>query len=269
MRRVLGLVLLLLACDSPVKPFDPQLNVFCVLRTDDVHPFVLVGKTVSYDGERDRYVWNGVADASVLVTSGRDSTQFRYVPETTGYYIAESLAVDAGRAYHLAAGCPDCGEARGRTTVPGGFAVESLHIDTLFNPDTRDSVYAVTGAWSASEGAAQYQVIAAFLYSQPGTDTAAEYRGLETAALNGGPLWASLRRSSHGVTLPLCLIRLSVSALDRNYTDYLTMQRTTGYRNTLMHIDGGLGVFGSICVAETTLYLTPVDHNPAPGRHER
>jgi hypothetical protein len=245
-----------MACDLPVDPLQPQLNVFCVLRTDDVHSLVLVGRTVSFDsGHYGQGDLNGVADASVLVTDGDDSTRFRPVPETTGYYVADSLAAVAGRTYHLTVGCPGFHEVRGQTTAPGGFAVESVSIDTTVNPDTSDSVCVLTAAWSPSDGAARYQVIAAFLYSRSGTDTVLGYHGSETESLNGR-LRAPLRRSSHGDTLPLSLIRLTAYAIDPNYMDYLNMLRQYGQSHTIEHLDGGLGVFGSICVAETTVYPT-------------
>ena len=257
MHRSLAILILLLACDSRVTPLRPELNVFCVLRTDGSHPFVLVGRSVGFDSAHDRFDdWNGLADASVLVTRGRDSTRFRYVPETTGYYVADSLVARAGDAYLLIVNSPDGDEARGKTTVPHGFAIESAGIDTVAgtsNPS--DSLAEVAMAWSPSDGAARYQSVATFLYARPGVDTASEWHGFETDTLSGR-IWASLRKYQHGDTLPLCLVRLSICALDPNYADYLTMQRENGNCNTLMHIDGGVGVFGSISVAETTIYPT-------------
>jgi len=258
---------MLMACDSQVDSLRPQLNVFCVLRTDDVRSLVLVGRTVSFDsGHYGMDDWNGLADASVLLTNGHDSIQFRRVPETTGYYVADSLATGAGRTYLLTVGCPNYNEVRGQTTVPAGFAVESCSIDTAADPDTSDSICVLTAAWSRSAGTARYQVIAAFLYGRPGTDTGLEYHGAETESLNTR-LRARLRLSSHGDTLPLSLIRLRVDAIDPNYMDYLYMLRQYGQSHTTTeHLDGGLGVFGSICVAETTIYPTQPVLPATPGR---
>jgi hypothetical protein len=255
-RRALVFVMLLTACDAPVRPYESQLNVFCLLSTDDSHTIALVGRSVTFDEEGPIGPgWNGLAGATVLVAKGNDTTQFKSVPETTGYYTADSLRAVAGSSYRLLIRSQEGDEVQGASTVPGNFRIDSLSLDTVvrYEPYEYETLYAeVRVAWSPSQGASGYQLLASCLYARSEGDTVCDNQSFwgDSCRIR---LWAPLRASSRHDSL--CSIKLNVVALDRNYQDYLIMQREYGYRNTLMHLEGGLGVFGSMCVAETTASL--------------
>jgi hypothetical protein len=268
-RRALIFIILLVACDAPVKPYESQLNVFCLLRTDDSHPIVLVGRSVSPDEEGPIGPgWNGLADATVLAAKDHDTTRFQPVPDSTGYYACDSLRAKAGSSYRLLVRSQEGDEVQGATTVPGDFTIDSLNLDTVVRhePYEHETLYAeVRTAWSSSRGASGYQMLASCLYARSEGDTVRTNQSFWGDS-RGIRLWAPLRRSSYHDSL--CSIKLSVVALDRNYQDYLIMQREYGYRNTLMHLEGGLGVFGSMCVAETTASLAQSGDRNLRGKRQ-
>jgi hypothetical protein len=243
-RRALVLVMLIAACDSPVKPYEPQLNVYCVLRTDDSHPLALVGRSVSYEDWNRGHDWNGIADATVVIAEGSDSTRFTSMPDSSGCYAAESLRACAGKSYGLFVRSPDGNEVHGWTTVPGSFAIDSV------NTAADSGQLLVRIVWSSSQGATGYELLVSSYYIEADGDTFC-HRQSESSDSSTALLLTSLYWNG----VALAAIEFNVAALDRNYKDYLTMQSVYGYRNTLMHLDGGLGVFGSVCVAETTVYL--------------
>ena len=255
MSRALVLVFLLAACDSPVKPYAPQLDVFCVLRTDDSRPVALVGRSVSYEDWDRAGDWNGVESATVVIAQGKDSTGFRSLPESAGYYQSDSLSVIAGRSYGISVRTPDGDKARGSTIVPGSFHISSIS-------STADSEqWRVRVAWTASQAAADYLLLVTSVYAKVDGETL--YYRRSVSSDSGG---AEFSTPLDGYHMVLAAVGISVGALDRNYTDYLTMRNGYGYHNTLMHIDGGLGVFGSICVAETTIY-PPQPSSPSTLGH--
>jgi hypothetical protein len=263
-RRALAFVILLMACDAPNKPCESQLNVFCLLRTDDSHPVALVGRSVPLgEWPPGQAGWNGVADAAVLVAQDKDTTRFQPVPDSIGYYSCDSLRAKAGSSYRLLVRAPDGDEAKGSTTVPGSFTFESISVDTtiVLQPHEPQNRYAgVQIVWSASQGASGYELLTCCNYTRLSGDTLYKQVSWWCDSCNTG-FHARLRVPQGYDTLTLRSIRLVVGAPDHNYQDYLIMQGEYGYRNTLMHLQGGLGVFGSVCLAETTVLLY------APGRN--
>jgi hypothetical protein len=67
--------------------------------------------------------------------------------------------------------------------------------------------------------------------------------------------WDSL--SGELDSLPLDRVRVEVRAVDRNYYDYVSLQYMGGVDPHKMHLDGGVGVFGSACIIDSTLWFQP------------
>jgi len=79
--------------------------------------------------------------------------------------------------------------------------------------------------------------------------------------------WDSLTGESDSLLLER--IRIEVKAADQNCFDYITLQYACQVDPDRMHLDGGVGVFGSACVAETTLRFRPGNGGrSSPPRHE-
>ncbi|MEO0078041.1 MAG: DUF4249 family protein [candidate division WOR-3 bacterium] len=260
---ILAAVLLAAACDSTPDEYKPEPNVYCLLRSDCSTTRVLCGMTRSYDdsvSESDD--WQGVTEATVEIGHNGERLVLRPLPDSAGRYITDSLLVVPRDTYTLSVYYPEGQKVSGTTVVPDTFAIVSIQTDTQrweIEPGVYMYEFRARARWSASRGASGYLLTAEIRYSGAS----------ETLRLRDGPYVPMGREGETWFggyvpgrtgqdTLFLDRVRFRVWALDRNYSDYLTM-RWGGQRasDNLMHLDGAVGVFGSACIAETTLHFTP------------
>jgi hypothetical protein len=145
-----------------------------------------------------------------------------------------------GRTYQLRVVAPDGRTVTGRTTIPGAV----LSTTTAPTQTIDRSIDTVSLQWSRVAGARSYQVFilsTANAYSLFVADTSVVLPGTLQVLDNGEDVFE--RRLSH---------QLTVSAVDENYFDYY--HRTSDFLNArglVMHLDGGIGVFGSVVTVAT------------------
>ncbi len=251
MRWLVAFVLLAVSCDAPFEPYQDQHDVYCVLRTDSIGAFVLVGQTCAF--EEWPYEWTGVSDATVEVRQGGDTFLFRPRPETAGVYLCDSLPVFAGQTYGLRVQS-GLGTVHGTTTVPDSVCLVPVTADTVWSGTGEQSIL-LGIEWKPCPGGFQYELLARFVYVG---EMGGEYLRYRWARLDScrTTLMAPLKYFGYEPR-SLTAVDLEVRALDHNYRDYLLLQQEYGYRSTLMHLDGGPGVFGSMSVADTTISFAP------------
>jgi hypothetical protein len=144
-----------------------------------------------------------------------------------------------GGTYQLRVVAPDGRTVTGRTTIPN--AVPSMAAGPTQTIDrTRDTV---SLQWSRVAGARSYEVVVrstAGSYSMF-ADTSVVLPGTMQVLGNGEDVFE--RRLTH---------QLAVIAVDKNYFDYY--HRTSDFftaTGLVMHLDGGIGVFGSVVTVAT------------------
>ena len=237
------------------------------LAPDAVMQYVIVERTITGTGELpETDSLRGiprpplpVSGATVVVTRD-DGLALRYSETATpGIY---GLALDPavsflspGREYRLRVDLPDGRQVLGRTTMPAPPVVTGLpDAGATFDRD-RDTLRL---SWTAAEG---FDWV--FVQVRP--------RDLERRTTLG------LLTDSSSVTIPGRLPAvwvagtrqtLAVSAIDRNYFDQLRTGNDDftagGYLN---HLEGGIGVFGSVApIIRTVVVRAAVDH-PYEGRY--
>jgi hypothetical protein len=149
--------------------------------------------------------------------------------------------VVGGATYTLHIVLPDGREVTGRTTVPS--ASLGTTVPTLPDLDRdRDTLSLV---WPSARGAAAYEVyiVATYVAFNLFADTAVAIPGKAENDNGNYAFWPGLTH------------RVLVSAVDANYYDYY--RRTSDFfsgRGIINHLDGAIGVFGSIApIASYTL----------------
>jgi len=260
-------LLVLLACDNTAEKYTPEPDVFCLLRTDSDAARVLVGMTVGYyDSIAEPDKWNGVAGAAVLVEHRGTQLSFAGLGDSVGCYANDSARALPGDTYLLSVKCPAGQTVSGTTIVPDSFGFASLRADTTRTEYESGYVLVQIGIhvkWNASNGARGYLTQYDAWYKNGGDSTLARTgpyvnfsRAREDSTLVQ-PVWYKWNGGS-GDSLLLDRVRVLAWAVDGNYYDYFRLLWDTGQAgHEQMHLDGGVGVFGSACIAETTLRFTP------------
>ena len=144
-----------------------------------------------------------------------------------------------GATYQLRVVAPGGRKVTGRTTIPNAVPSTATAPTQTIDRD-RDTV---SLQWSRVAGARSYQV---FIRSTAGSyslfaDTSVVLPGTMQGLDNGEDVFE--RRLSH---------ELAVIAVDKNYFDYY--HRTSDFSTAtglVMHLDGGIGVFGSVVTVAT------------------
>lgn len=262
---LLALALLLLAaCDPTFDDYKPEPNVVCLLRTDRSDLLVMAGMSMGYDDSiTDPLKWNGISGVSISVSVDGNRCSPAEVPDSVGWYRTSGIQVRPGSACTLSCRYPDGKTVFGTTRVPDSLFITSVATDTVpyvnpYFPETLPALRAIWN-WTKAKDAKDHDRFATARYAF-GADTydwrADSYYGPpDTALFPLQILWFDTV-SMLPETLPLISVRLEIRALDPNYFDY---SRYWGFsrQREYIHLDGGLGLFGSLAIAETTLLLKP------------
>jgi len=252
--RLVGLVLAAaaVACieKTPVNPDANTLVVHAVLDPGVQHQLIVVQATTgALSAQRQ------VSGAVVTITTpdGRTLTavERRDTAAVTGFVpfprVTTIYDLDAGGAglipggtYQLRVVVPDGRTVTGRTTIPNAVPSATTAPTRTIDRD-RDTV---SLQWSRVASARSYQVFirsAAGSYGLFVTDTSVVLPGTLQVLDNGEDVFE--RRLTH---------QLAVIAVDENYFDYYhrTSDLFTG-AGLVMHLDGGIGVFGSVVTVAT------------------
>jgi len=256
-----------LACDEGIENYKPEPNVHCVLEAGRDTVSLMAGMTLGYfDSIPDSGRWNGTAGVLVKVTHRDSEAVLNEVPGPVGFYRAEPVSIVPGDSYQLLVTYPAGAVVRGSTTVPDTFSLYELGFDSIFYeswPGETVWVQRIGFKWSESRGAAAYFEESEAWYKAGSDSTWVSYAGFNLPgrydSLYVSPFileYDTLTQMTD--SLPLDRVRLAIRAIDRNYNDYSMLGWWQG-GSELMRLDGGVGVFGSACVAETTFRFQPRD----------
>jgi hypothetical protein len=162
-------------------------------------------------------------------------------PKVTTIYDVDAggAGLIPGGTYQLRVVAPDGRTVMGRTTIPDVVPSTITPLTQTFDR-SRDTL---SLQWARVPGARSYQI---FIRSTAGSyslfaDTSVVLPGNLQALDTGGPVFQ--RTLTH---------QLAVLAVDENYFDYY--HRTSDFLTStglIMHLDGGIGVFGSVVTVAT------------------
>jgi hypothetical protein len=253
-------LLFLLGCEKPPEAYQAEPNVVCLLRTDQDAVSALVGMSAGFtDTLKNPAQWNGVSGATVKI----DDVFLRERKDSVGYYTTGSLKAAGGKTYSLEVTYPDEKAVKGTTVVPDSFALIALKIDTVIDtiiyifPPLIDTVIEemarVAFHWGKSQNCRSYLLGGTGSYTN-GNDTMSYPIGPALQDSTSDSLDFPLEiGGKFGETFKLAEAKISVWAVDENYYDYYTYQWGMFFdinADIPMHLDGGLGVFGSAFVVE-------------------
>ena len=237
---------LAVACvdQTPVTPTAATLVVQAVLDAGTNDQYIVVQATTGAENQQldlrgARVMITAPSSLTHFATEVRDTAPSRFAGAapiiTTRYHVSfiEDGGIVAGGTYRLHVVVPDGREVNGVTTVPS--ATPSMTFAAL--PDfnrTRDTLLL---AWPSVRGAAAYEV---FVRSPQ-----ASFRLFSdsTVAIAG----KAENEDGNPAFFPGYANKVVVSAVDANYYDYY--RRTSDFfsgRGIINHLDGAVGVFGSI-----------------------
>jgi hypothetical protein len=251
--RLWGLVLAAAAAScvetTSVKPDGNTLVVHAVLDPSAQHQIIVVQATTGAVAEQRQVTGAAVTIATpdgrtLTAVERRDSTSVpgrNPFPAVTTIYDVDLGAggLIPGGAYQLRVVAPDGRTVTGRTTIPNAVPSTAAAPTQTIDRD-RDTV---SLQWSRVAGARSYQVR---IWSTAGSyslfaDTSVVLPGTLQVLSNGEDVFE--RRLTH---------QLAVIAVDENYFDYY--RRTSDFftgAGIVMHLDGGIGVFGSVVTVAT------------------
>ena len=257
--------MLVLGCDEGIDEYKPEPNVYCVIEAGRDTVSLMAGMTLGYfDSIPDSGRWNGTAGVAARLTHGGSETALSELPGPAGFYRAEPVNVVPGDSYQLLATYPDGAVVNGSTTVPGSFSLHNLRLDTVFYspwPEETVRTYRLSFEWGESHGAQAYFEASEAWY-KAGTDSISTPYGSYPRPGRYDTLYVTPFTYEYDTltqaydSLPLDHVLLAIRAVDRNYSDYFMLGWGMG-ASELMHLDGGVGVFGSACWAETTFRFQP------------
>ena len=252
--RLLGLVLAAVATTACVETtaVSPDANtiiVHAVLDPGVQHQLIIVQTTtgaVQAQRELPRAVVTiATPDGRTLTAVERHDTaavnRVVVFPKVNTIYdvdVGEAGLIPGG-TYQLRVVAPDGRTVTGHTTIPNAVPSTTIAPTQTIDRD-RDTV---SLQWSRVAGARGYQV---FVSSIAGTysvfaDTSVVLPGTTKVLENGEDAFE--RRLTH---------QLAVIAVDENYFDYY--HRTSDFTTAtglVMHLEGGIGVFGSVVTVAT------------------
>ncbi|HEY9227968.1 MAG TPA: DUF4249 family protein [Gemmatimonadaceae bacterium] len=253
--RLLGLVLAAAAATACVETTSvtPDLNtlvVHAVLDAGVQHQIIVVQTTTGAIALQRQVTGAVVTIATpdgrtLTAVERRDTTavraSFRSPAVTTIYDLdVGGAGLIPGGTYQLRVVAPDGRTVTGRTTIP--HAVPStVAAPTRTIDRDRDTV---SLQWSRVAGARSYQVFVRSIAGSYGlfvADTSVVLPGTLQVLENGEDVFE--RRLTH---------QLAVVAVDENYFDYYRHSTDDVTATGLvMHLDGGIGVFGSVVTVAT------------------
>jgi hypothetical protein len=166
--------------------------------------------------------------ASPRFLQSRITTVYRFSLDSLG------VVLEPGGAYHLRVAVPDGRVVTGTTTLPGAQRNTAFDSTTGFDR-ARDTL---SMAWARVPGARSYEVFIR------GPVTAFS-RFSDTAVAIVG--WSFQDEDHTQAFAPNATHQVIVNAVDRNYYDYYRRGSDLfSGAGLISHLDGGLGVFGSI-----------------------
>lgn len=275
---ILFLGMLLVSCEETlVAEFEPQLVLEGYLYANELMDSIVIRQTVAItSSDSIVYVPNAI------VTFSFDGQDIRLIekPDLPGRYFPPSpILIEPNKTYGIRV------EALGKvatseTTVPQPIRIDSVKIenrrlsingiDTVDYPKDRNELsrQGVCLWWSRSSNALGYGIEAVTFDTTaevidmdptddnlPDSNSMGRYRFF-IVGNSEQVVWRQFRR--YGVNTVRAL------ALDRNLQDFALGLYFTGsqFDNNTLHVNGGLGVFGSAARASTQVYMRKTMKDP-------
>jgi len=248
-------ILLLWGCTTPTGPqYETELNVVAILYPLYNRQTVFVGESYPVGMVvPNQEGWYGIPNCKVEIGYDTTTVVFQELTGTVGIYVSESLPVEPRQTYFLEVVYPDSSKVTGKTTVPGAFA--------LLTPTDGDTIALDQEIiWQQSTGARCFWIYARvdsffWFYDSENEDSVFQHPavrwkvGLDTSITVDTLLRSILENwTLYGEET----LTLQVFASDTNYYDY-DMAEMFGPHDleAYMHLDGGLGVFGSFAASDS------------------
>jgi hypothetical protein len=229
-------------CEKPPsEEYDPELNVFCLLRTDAIEQWVRVERSFRMHETSDRYL----EDVTVILSGDNFSDTLIARDDTSGIYLTtDSIDIDTLQNYFLFVSAQGYDTVDGHTSVPGGFKILDPEVgDTLYSEELEQIIV------KKSKNAKGYHVMIGVRDSME--DEYVEWMESQDttsdSTISFPFFWVT------NMTAPGILI---VAAVDTNYFDYY-WKGIWGEEGVRVEegIEGGLGVFGSAVVESVHVFI--------------
>jgi hypothetical protein len=253
---------LLVGCEPSVEDYVPEPNVYCVARAGSDTLRLLAGMTLPFkDSVPQSPDWNGVAGVQGVVRGRAGEVALAAKPDSVGLYQYVGLSPQPGETLELEARYPTGEVVRGITGVPGSFRIEHVSADTVLEvpwPGDSWQTLRIEYSWATSRHAARYTTRLTTYYSNADTVITWSWTNDWLAGRSDSIRVAFYAyyegRGFEPDSAGIDSVRIGVDALDRNLDDYRRFGWWQGGGNReLLHLDGGLGVFGSRTASPDTV----------------
>lgn len=245
MKKIISIALLVLlwSCEKPPsEEYKPELNIFCLLRTNAKEQWVKVSRSYKMDEPSDY----DLEDVIVILSGDNFTDTLIPKADTPGIYInKDSVEIKPLHTYHLLVYARDMDTVRGRTSVPGDFEIiYPKEGDTLSGVE--DSIIL-----KKSEEAKGYYIIIGIedmTFSSSYSWTEPQDTAPDSLASYPIPTWFHIWESGPGI--------IKIAAVDTNYWSYRHKWDWEEEGVRLQEgIEGGLGVFGSAVVESVRVFI--------------
>lgn len=246
MKRTISLILLVLllwGCEKPPsEEYEPELNIFCLLRTNANEQWVKVSRSYKMDEPSD-YDLEDV----IVILSGDNFTDTLIPTDTSGIYITQdTLEIKPLHTYHLLVSAKDMDTVKGITSVPGDFEIIYPEEEDTLNIIEEDSV-----VLKKSKNAKGYHIIIGrkdTLYSYSYEWMVPQDTTQDSLTTYIFLFWGHIRKPGSGF--------VKVAAVDTHYWSY-RHKYDWGEEGIRLEegIEGGLGVFGSAVIESVAVYI--------------
>lgn len=212
---------------SPNIDYQPELNVFALLILNNQQKIVRVERSYRVDEYLPEDT--GISNAQISISSESQNVQFQSVGQGNYRDVDNALLLSPGVTYNLLVKVPDGRQVTGRCIMPGK--------PKIIIPESSQEVRAYQPLeikWQAGNFAHRYICV---LY-----DLEKDFTPQMIADSTAIKFYAFFFASPDVYTL-------KVMSTDRNYYDHI---RTGDNTDDIVHLEGGLGVFGALAYDEVT-----------------
>jgi hypothetical protein len=254
----------LVACDRPPEAYQPEPNVYCLLRPNESRVRCLAGLSVDMnDTTTSSLKWNGVDGVSGRLHSRRSEAHLEPAPDSTGFYFTDSFAFRSGDTCYLDLTYPGGQKVQGRTLIPDSCPATVMNVDTVVGVNFPGDTYryvSIRLRLPATRNAHGFGLRCDGSY-QGDVDTFhfkgwSDFTEADTASVGAELMFPFNPVTGAPDTSYLREAQVYVSAIDENYRDFYYYFYGSR-RKPEMHLDGALGVFGSAIVTKLTVPFGP------------
>ncbi|SMO75461.1 DUF4249 family protein [Gracilimonas mengyeensis] len=286
---VLFLILFLSACeDLEPEPYQPEYVVESVLVANAPLPEIHLFKSSKEDEDfnwGDAMVDDAIIEIHLIDSNGNIEKKYSYQSRSKGKYIAETIdLVKASRVYDILVIIPDDNnhQIRGRTEIPGEISIVSTPKDTIYyqsesllevdimdyNDEDQNSIFMNT----YKAGKPYLKNLTPYYASQAEEDTMSTYYNNFNHTQDLVSEISFPKNSDQSITIHFPWkefpyfgpYSIFIQSIDENLYDHLRTANaqfsgstpTPGQiYNAIDHIDGGIGLFGSMSVGRVQTYV--------------